>query len=219
MCPYADRPDAIPLANIFAERPLSAPASSQPRSPVVGFGVVVDNVQRSVRLIDLRVPAAGFPTRPNRRCTCRHGSELRPFIKIVRRHHRDPARSEFSPVSNMLIVLSVVLLVSSAFNIEAETPPDGAAGRAKRQLPPIEEGNQVIDNIFQVRTSRPFDSVREYSVGVFGRSDDLRHPRRLRRRIYPSSHSVGLCGLHRDVDSTVFVYTYIYITGPVLSCA
>jgi len=69
----------------------------------------------------------------------------------------------FSPAaSNMLVALSVaVLMVSTAINTaEADRP---TVVRTKRQLPPLQEGNQVIDDIFQVGFFCPLPPV-QYAV-------------------------------------------------------
>lgn len=44
--------------------------------------------------------------------------------------------------------------VAVAVVVAALASTADAADRVKRQLPPIEQGNQVIDNIFQVRRRR-----------------------------------------------------------------
>lgn len=44
----------------------------------------------------------------------------------------------------------LLLVAFSVAAVLAAAVADAAGGRVKRQLPPIEQGNQVIDDIFQV---------------------------------------------------------------------
>lgn len=65
-----------------------------------------------------------------------------------------PMMGQRAPTSSGHRQPSVAVAVAVIVAVLASTAD--AAGRVKRQLPPIEQGNQVIDNIFQVRRRRFF---------------------------------------------------------------
>lgn len=180
MCLPADRNEQslnhtrVPLANVFsatALRPLPPPVRTvrphlRPPLPrhrsterltladgnlsfVHEINLVVDNYLRTVTVIDSTPPRN------------RHNPYACPVGEIIITMRRDDS-SPNRPVSasgaatfvRLFVALAVVFaatkMLANATAVVAALPGQETRVRVKRQLPPIEQGNQVIDDIFQV---------------------------------------------------------------------
>ncbi|XP_015367150.1 PREDICTED: uncharacterized protein LOC107164004 [Diuraphis noxia] len=167
MCMPVDHGDAtiISYAEIFAATPVQPILPTRPpyqrhrrlrhQRPIPSLALVVVPESSASAPEDNATIVANVPKRTERtlRCTCHGTSEA---MRLGVKPHVT-ATDDVTLSVRLFIALSITILASKLIaDTMYSTGVDGSliekprSYRAKRQLPPIEQGNMVIDSIFQI---------------------------------------------------------------------